>query len=215
MKNILLLTVLSLAVIACKKKNKTPETPIETPAAYNYTANPGSYWVYDWYQVDSLGNETYTNLRDTVYVEKDTVINGNTYHKFTGTELGNIAMVRYERDSSGFIVDHHGEILYSFNNVAMPLSSRMEAGVCEYATSLGVNASITTAFGTHNACVRYTEVTRTDAQPVNNCGDMSVRFNTYFVSGIGMVHRELETFNWLQSMCSKKIARLSSYYVAP
>ena len=47
----------------------------------------GNYWVYEWYEIDPLGNTTIFNKRDSIYIKKDTLIAGREYFIRTGTFL--------------------------------------------------------------------------------------------------------------------------------
>ncbi|MFN8315319.1 MAG: hypothetical protein U0T32_02595 [Chitinophagales bacterium] len=74
----------------------------------------GNYWIYQYFDIDSLGNATATNTYDSCYVEKDTTINGKTYYKiykprFEGDPTG----FDFERDSLHYIVSATEGILFS------------------------------------------------------------------------------------------------------
>ncbi|MEY4934662.1 MAG: hypothetical protein RIS64_1021, partial [Bacteroidota bacterium] len=78
MKNLKCLFVIVVVLVAgCKDKATDQPT---TYASYSKLA-VGNYWIYQQFNVDSNGNGTPTNVYDSVFVEKDTVINNHTYFK--------------------------------------------------------------------------------------------------------------------------------------
>ena len=157
MKKYLVFITISLFFVACKKEKNTNSENSSGQPGYTYAASVGSYWVYDRYVVDSLGNETLVPAtHDSITVIGDTIANGKTYFKFKGEIWGNGNLITFQRDSSGYIVDIHGTIIYSFNNVSAQLSSSSD-NTYTYATGLENNSSVTTAFGVKNACVSYFE----------------------------------------------------------
>lgn len=214
MKKIPALIALSLIAISCKKEKEIIPQPAPNNSSYSYITTAGSYWVYDRYQVDSLGNEVLQPDKDTVRLVGDTIIGSYTYHKFEIEQWLENDYVSFQRDSSGFIVNNYGNILYSFNNVNMLLHT-YDDGPYRISYSIDLNENVSTNYGIKNACVRYKEVTQIDGTAINNCDDLSARFNEYYVSGIGVVQTEIEYLNSMVGNCSKKRSKLSSYYIAP
>lgn len=210
----LMLTVLGLSIISCKKdKKNVPESSGTTQPNYVYVCKPGSYWVYDLYGIDSLGNEILLPGKDSIVIAGDTLIHGDFYHKYVGFSQW-YPPVHFERDSLGYIVDENGTILYSFNNVVSDISS-MTDGQYLVVNRLGLNEDVATNFGVKNAFVKYREVSMNDGSPVTICGDLSVKYYQYYVSGIGLVQDETEEYLEMTYNCSKKRRKLSFYYIAP
>jgi hypothetical protein len=112
------LPILLLIVIlsSCKKDDSGNQTPTTYPDFGQL--KPGNYWVYQQFRIDTLGNETALNVFDSCYVEKDTLINGNIYHKvfrpsiFPGNDIG------YWRDSLHYIVTSSGKVVFSSQDFA-------------------------------------------------------------------------------------------------
>ncbi len=117
-----LIGVISIVFMcSCKheKKSTVIPTPVDSPIVYeNFTElKPGNYWIYQDYLIDSVnGGATHPQgTYDSDYVEKDTVINGNTYHKFmdvaflSGPNSYNVYLLR---DSLSYTVNSAGKILF-------------------------------------------------------------------------------------------------------
>jgi hypothetical protein len=115
MKNVaifLSVLVLSIMIYSCKKEKNAESTTYPNYVRFN----AGSYWIYRQFVVDSSGNATPTNYYDSCFVEKDTLINGQTFFKYyrpvpynTPYESGYM----YLRDSLHYIVGPNGFILFS------------------------------------------------------------------------------------------------------
>jgi len=119
MKNLkfcLTLLVLLLFIISCKK-DKTEPAPAPVSYALQYSdysqLKVGNYWVYQTYQVDSLGNSTCMYSLDSCFVEKDTLINGHIYFKVYRNYYVPFLINLYIRDSLHYVVDAGGNILFS------------------------------------------------------------------------------------------------------
>ena len=120
MKNLKLICSLLLLtlIFSCNPDDEDP-FPVEcNPAATSYyNFNTGTYWIYQWYQVDTLGNETIMeNNIDTLRNVGDTLINGQTYVKQRGNYLSSQVNDYFKRDSAGYLVNERGDILFSATN---------------------------------------------------------------------------------------------------
>lgn len=214
MKKILAFTILGLTVWSCKKENIAPlEIGSPDPGSSAHVTTAGSYWVYDWYQVDSVGNETWlSQWKDTIRITGDTTINGNVFQVYKGKHMG-ANTEYYTRDSSGCILNTDGSIIYSYTSDPMLLTAYGD-GYYKHRYFIGAKQTIATAFGSKEASVTYQEIAREDGSPVNNCGDLSVNHYTYYVFGIGCMGMETEYYA-MMPQCSKKRSKLSAYYIAP
>ena len=121
--------VLSMTLFfSCKKeKSVEPETiatPSATPLSYtNYSAlKVGNYWIYQRFYTDDFGVETPMSIIDSCYIEKDTVILGNTYYKYMSPKINspspspdiqNPHSPEYYRDSLSYLVSSNGRIEFS------------------------------------------------------------------------------------------------------
>lgn len=112
-------------LFACKKDSITEVATYE-----NYgNLTPGNYWVYDRYYVHADGSlQIIPNQTDSNYVEKDTLINGNIYHKLMAASnelIPNTYVPQFLRDSLHYIVDWRGQIQFSAENFTDTFSSSL------------------------------------------------------------------------------------------
>jgi hypothetical protein len=94
--------LLILIFLSCKKENENP--PDNTgPANVTYpdytVMKPGNYWIYQLFQVNEDGTELALNTFDSAYVEKDTTIEDNSYHKYVVNGQSS-----FVRDSLSYLV---------------------------------------------------------------------------------------------------------------
>lgn len=103
------LALLCLTIIAsCRKKNQDPE------GVNDYAQlKPGNYWIYQTFRVGDTSVFNPPSQVDSIYVEKDTTIRGNIYHKLVENYGGEIT---YLRDSSDYLVNHIGQVQFSAND---------------------------------------------------------------------------------------------------
>lgn len=213
------LTLVLAAVVvlgACKKKKQEDVvTPEEPAASYEMPTTVGSYWVYHWEDVDANGNTSPLSAIDTTLIVGDTLINNKQYIVFEGTFFGGQKQRWCERDSSGFIVNLNGTIVCAYNSSPMEFS---QTTVVPYILRNGVSspASVSLPVGNFENSVRmYTNVSNADGSALTACGSQSIDLYTYFVSGIGLIRREMAFFGQLQSNCIKKRSKLVAYFIAP
>lgn len=109
---ILFSSLLTFYFSSCKKDSITPKV-------YPNFAQlkVGNYWVYERFNVDSLGNAIATGILDSCYVEKDTLINDINYFKVIRPEvLGSSFNDKFVRDSLHYLVNSVGQIIFSSQN---------------------------------------------------------------------------------------------------
>ncbi len=109
---------------ACKKKKDvepeqvetpTPAAPIVESSAAYAQLKIGNYWIYQEINVDAQGNETPTTNYDSCYIAKDTLIHGSTFFKLKNFSPL-FAFQECLRDSSNYIINSHGEIIFAAND---------------------------------------------------------------------------------------------------
>jgi hypothetical protein len=94
-----------LFFISCKKNDEpAAEMPLAIPLNYA-NLEIGNYWIYQQFDLDADGNYTALNVYDSLYVEKDTLIDAITYFKYWTDQIqGGSLYPIYLRDSVGFTV---------------------------------------------------------------------------------------------------------------
>lgn len=130
MKNSLLFLAIVLAIlmfVSCKKKVEKPEyiansTYKKPPLSFK----KNTYWIYQYYHIDSIGVETKLNDIDSMWIAGDTMIKGNKYLIFEGDirVFSSSYQKVYLRDSSGTIVSSEGKIAFSYKNLLKPLQEQ-------------------------------------------------------------------------------------------
>jgi len=215
---LLLAIVLPLLILSCKKKDKKSETT-NPGAVYDHPHTVGSYWVYHWTNIDSLGNETPNGTVDSVFITGDSIVNGHTYVVYEGTYLGSSHYSWLERDSSGYIVAPNGQILYNYVEDDLLLSSSSD-DFYEKNVKMGSDVSVTLPLGSFAVHDQQLIVTRSTgstlpfANGVNVCGDESITLHTYYASGIGKVRMETGYYTQIMN-CGRMRGDLIDYYIAP
>jgi hypothetical protein len=109
-KLLLSTAIMGLAFLSSCKKDKNDPVPQPNPVPDYAVLKIGSYWVYDTYFSDANGVETLTGERDSVFIEKDTAINGKTYYKKVIVSIL-MPSISYWREEGGKLVDHRGRSL--------------------------------------------------------------------------------------------------------
>ena len=114
------IVIVSLAVMsACKKTHNN-----EITYAKYLPLKVGNYWVYERYNIDTTGVATATGVFDSCYIEKDTLINGQTYYKQIRPSYPFTSFIDYSfiRDSLGYILGTNGGIPVSFQDFTTIIS---------------------------------------------------------------------------------------------
>ena len=129
MKKVFLLSVIAMLILASCKKEETTESDINnTEVSKNYMPlKIGNYWVYEQYHVDTAGNQTSSATTDSLIVDRDTTINGETFFILMGNFMSPTTwrIVSILRDSSNYIIDNHSNILFSENNFVDTLAEQI------------------------------------------------------------------------------------------
>lgn len=117
MQKLLVFIMAILFMISCQKdeNNDSPESK-----ANHWPLAIGNYWVYQHVYVDYSGKEVIHSKLDSIYINRDTIIRGNTYFIIEGVYEpffdGKTGIVHIVRDSSNCIVNSTGRVLLAENN---------------------------------------------------------------------------------------------------
>lgn len=204
-----------LFLSSCKKENSEINHPEENPSpAYQFPSKVGSYWVYNWYAVDSTGIETQLSYVDSVFILGDTLINGHSYSIYKGNNVGGNYNTYFQRDSSGYIVNEHGHVSFTYVDFTTLFTSGSEQGFWDYyGHSLEGKVSLTIPLGTYQAFVSEYYIYSPNGTAINNCGDIDHSYKTYYSSGIGQIQHETAYYTEFQNECKYRVRRLVDYYI--
>jgi|GEM_PF-325311 len=171
MKNIIRIVILSTSIsfFSCKKDKKVEpdkeSTNLPSTTYSNYSnLKVGNYWIYQRFEIDSSGNATPLAIVDSCYIEKDTLIHGNTYYKYMSPNFGNSVgpnsvspnVAEFYRDSLSYIITNSGRIEFSSQDFTSIFKSGYQLvnpndTVCRFEFKMGnQNTLITTPSGTYN-----------------------------------------------------------------
>lgn len=219
MKNILLysaLAAISFSLVSCDDEDD-PQSG-NPPVVYDNYAQlkTGNYWIYQHFQVDSLGNGTPLQVFDSCYVEKDTAINGNTYYKvFRPDPFTTGEDVFYWRDSLSYVVTPEGKLVFSSVDFTTVFDSYYYTvntidTVARITTQMAdANQSITVPAGTYNTVNCKTTF---QMYPNWSSGGTYRYRHARYAMNVGIV---AETFSFFASNPIYTERRLVRYHLVP
>lgn len=118
MKNLIPFLVLATVFFSCKKDKEetTKPSPQQDVIYANYThLKPGSYWIYQIFEVGPDGTATPTSIYDSIYAGAEKEINGKVYQtRMIPDGSGYIPV--YTRDSFTYRVRNNGTVDFSFTD---------------------------------------------------------------------------------------------------
>lgn len=209
-----------ISLISCEK---VIESTNDAPVVY-LPMSVGNYWIYQHYKIDSLGNEMpLRNYTDSVYIVKDSIINGDRYYKFESS----IYFEKFKgffRDSCGHLIKSTGEIIFSATNFVDTI--RYEYG---YNKPYGANRLlyylikskmnpvkqfVNTPLDNYNALMINDFLTFYYYDWSGNMIDtLNTSLNTYFAPNIGMVKDTYRYYRETKQEKSKVERRLLRYKI--
>lgn len=201
---------------SCKKEESADPAQSVTYPDYSQL-KVGNYWIYQRSDVDKDGNETLTNIYDSCYVEKDTIINGKTYAKVFRPATDKSVSYSFLRDSLQYIIDSYGVIVFSSKNVSDDLVVRYNINegtekdtIRKITLSMSDSVdSIQTPSGkykTVNANVKYVTYPKYVSSEVPNPRYLTIRY----VKNIGIVRETLPFYMISPNTVERRLVR---YYV--
>ena len=201
----------SVLFAACSKDLAIPEPQIIYP---NYTPmTVGSYWVYDWYVVDSAGNTQQHPHTDSVYIAGDTIIGTDTFAIRVGTWFLGSPFRQYLRNLNGDLVTPSGSIIFSATNFTDTLYiSYINPNMKEYIIMMDIGEVVTLPIGTFST-VNAAHVWQRLNGIWDSCvGAYDIHDNQY-AQNVGMVRTSWQFTG--TSTCNVWEGRLRTYYIAP
>ncbi len=213
---ILLFIAVVVTILSCKKENPTNNNPNEIKLEH-LPLSVGNYWVYEHYLVDTIRdiNERTGSVKDSIVIVGDTIINSKKYFVRKGISpfngLSSWGLLDIVRDSSGYLVDVNGNVLFAENNFidtfnlwSFVIYNDTIADV--YYNMENYYGNISTPSGNYNSGLNYKETVILFIQD-----STYIRYNkNIYVKDIGKV---LETYFFISPTPSWYEKRLSHYYV--
>lgn len=201
MKHIPLLLACILLFTSCT------EEEIPTPSSAQYLSwTEGDWWVYEWYTHYKETGDTVFHSLDTTYALPDTMINGETYRTLS-TGLFPWSEKMYLRDSSGYVLDRNGNVVYSYVNFTDTFINLLDSTYGWYTQMIEDPFPTTVPAGMFNTInYRATHYHFKEA-----CGDSIYYSDRQFSDGIGMVRMSYHYA--APGPCIDNVRRLVDYYV--
>lgn len=210
MKKIVWIFLALVTIVSCKK-----EQIIENDNIANsfLVTEEGAYWIYEIVDIDVHGNETVSQARDTVTVVGDTIINGKTFTKYSGTFMGGQPFIKYRRDSLGYIVNLSGSILYSFVHFGDTIFTSNDTSY-EYFSHLKdeSNTLFTVPAGSFETSVNQLDMYKLDQTPVDTCGNIKYSMKYRYAPNVGLVFQNC-AYYFQMEVCGDRERRLVEYYI--
>jgi len=187
-----------------------------TPS-FSYPSTPGSYWVYDYFIVDSSGNRTPAWERDTVWLLEDTVIAGLEYQQFLNLDMLS-SETRFRREVLEEVVNELGTTIY-YNNF---FNQQFNEDSLEYSQEDYMyfhsimrdetDQEVEVPFGSYNCINREGVFYFEDNDILNMCGTTSYIANYYLADGVGEVKQTIAFINQYAQNCSYYERVLVDFY---
>jgi hypothetical protein len=198
------ITLLSVSAIiaGCKKENE-PEPvhtcPTDPPSdKYTFKQSIGSYWIYESVNLDSNYNSLSSYSIDSVYIPRDTMINGKQYFIKESVTLSGSGMtpgmlyLAPVRDSAGYIVYVNGSYIKhdDFTNILNVYSSTIPPYTSIYRMAYK-DSVVTVPAGTFSTIDYLQQITFQDPAYTGN----RIKYNhTIMANGIGTVFKSMRFY---------------------
>lgn len=208
--SIVILILFPVFIFSCKKEDEPEPTPVdESQPVFHLENQEGSYFVYLVYEIDSTSNEIQiTSFRDSVYiVNNDSVINGNSYVHYEGTWFG-IHKNVFIRDSSGFLINQNGSILYNYINYTDTTSSYSNSTQFIFSLTASGTSTLNTVAGTFSVIDHQLHYYNSDGTPFTACDSFWVQHTYYSVNGGEEIITQTAFISPLQYQCKYLERRL-------
>jgi hypothetical protein len=191
MKQLTLLCAMALmSFMACQKENASTSTITINTENY-FPMKVGNYWIYVNSEVSSTGVETVNEGLDSVFIEKDTIVNSKLFYKFVtyNTKYKTYSKGRLLRDSLQNIFTEKDKIIFSAKNFKDTFEfdyNNIELFKTKYYKMEKEN-NIVSSTGTYN-CLDY-RLTAILKQPALD-GDTVRYCHTYYSNNIGLLQKK-------------------------
>lgn len=109
MLKVLMFAISFFLIISCSKNEPENSQPLATEPIISLAV--GNYWIYQTYSEDADGIFQPKSSLDSIYIESTQNIGGQEYFIFNEYSFGLAPYIL--RDSSGYLLNLEGQILYS------------------------------------------------------------------------------------------------------
>lgn len=213
--------LLTFLIFSCSKDDPIECRPYNTEGIvdWDYPTETGSFWVYEWFSLDSNGVETPMNNIDTVRIVGDSIVAGNTFAVYEEQFFGNSYNTILRRDSSGFIINHLGQQDYSYVEFEEEYEpGTLNTGGLETLFLYNVmkdtrDSIISVPAGDFSAVDREIHFYYEGNPVLNPCGDTEFVDHRFHVPGIGEVKSTSYFVIEFQTNCSTIERRLVEYFI--
>jgi hypothetical protein len=199
-----------VGAISCKKEEAQAPGPV-TPAATDYMKlKPGNYWIYKEYRVTDT-SEHDEKVTDSVYVEKDTIISNNLFHKLVRpSHWSHTPQLMFLRDSLGYTVDHLGKVHFAkhdFTTIfAQGFQTTSTDTIAKFTTKMtDMDFAVSTPAGVF---VTSAFTTQYDIFPKYQvAGNEVIHYRTRYANGVGMVTEVLAVYVASPEVWERRLVR--------
>lgn len=211
--SLLLSSLITIFLCSCRKD---PEISIDIPYQPDsilIVNKPGSWWKYEWFEIDSMGNEFSLGGKDCLYVVGDTTINGNIFTHITGDSyMFPTPSNWFWRDSSHYLVDQFGNKLFSTYEKLDTLKIYPGSQYTIYSITHGIESPCTVPAGAFMVYENELHYHNSNGTPFTACDSIYISYRR-FANGIGIISEQLSFASLLQIECKYMERRLIEYYI--
>ncbi|MFK7756239.1 MAG: hypothetical protein AB8B53_04825 [Flavobacteriales bacterium] len=174
---------------------------------FSFPNAAGTYWVYDYFKVDSLENRTPAFERDTVWLLGNTIVEGVVYQQYSNLHMLTSG-ISLRRETFGNVVDENGTVIYSTDMFNVEFSQdSVEYLQNEYLLFHSImkdetNLTLNVPYGNFNCINRETVFYYPDFSVLSLCGDTEIVMDYYLADGIGEVKQTITFVNMFTEDCA-------------
>ncbi len=198
---ILICIALPAFLFSCSKDND-PSPKCDAPVIpeeptinedFSVPTAEGTYWVYEYHSIDSLGSRTPIFEPDTVTLLGDTVINGLSYQMYDRLNFLGSEGISFRRTTLGTVYNELGDQIYSTNQFNFFYNiETIEYPLDEYLNISHImkdkrDQVVSVPFGVYNCIDREVWHSYDGFPEMNSCGNTELIFHCYLADGIGEV----------------------------
>lgn len=207
MKKILFIPLVLTLMYACKKEDQENTAQNQT---MNYPLAIGNYWVYEWFKIDSNGNESPMQSIDTMRVTDSLNHEGSSYFILEST--GNLPTYTISATNTS-CEDRTGNIIYDLDRALDTLNESIVFDEFILHTLQRSPANYTINFQGETKPVTVSieyHYYRLDNEDISPCSP-SVQISNAYTTDIGLVQGQVVQGSEMETDCSYREFRLVDY----